>query len=114
MPTSIGLVRTFLGIAGARPQDDDALEAAVDAANGLVSAFRKDLPAWDPAADPEVVWPPQVDFAATIQAADLYGRRGSLGGIAGFQEGGVQLIPQLDPNVRSLLQLGNFQDSVVA
>jgi hypothetical protein len=79
---------------------------AVEAANDLVAAYRPDL-----AGD---AWPPRADEAAVIQAARLYGRRGSVQGVAAFQDVGVSLLPRLDPDVRALLQLGEYQDSVVA
>jgi len=47
-------------------------------------------------------------------AARLYGRRGSVQGIAAFADVGVSLLPRIDPDVRALLQLGEYQTSVVA
>ena len=112
MPTSVEAVKTHLGITGARPVDDDAIQAAVVAANGLVAALRPDLPTASPD-DPDKppTWPPQCDQAATLQAARLYGRRGSVQGVASFQDAGVTLLARMDPDVRLLLQVGEFQDS---
>jgi hypothetical protein len=59
-------------------------------------------------------WAPRAEQAALIQAARLYGRRGSIQGVAAFADVGVTLMPRLDPDLRSLLQLGEYQDSVVA
>ena len=111
MPTSAAAVSAFLGLAPARPVDDEAMAAAVAAANDAVHMWRPDLD--DPAAD-ETTWPARVDYAATMQAARLYGRRGSVQGVAAFQDTGVSFLPSLDPDVKSLLELGPYQPSVVA
>jgi len=111
MPTTVDRVRTFLGLTPARPVDDQALADAVAGANDAVTAWRSDLPADDGSAT--VIWPARADTAATLLAARLYGRRGSVQGIAAFQEVGVLLIPQ-DPDVKALLELGPFQKSVIA
>ena len=114
MPTTVESVRTYLGLVPARPVDDDALSAAVGAANGMVAAYRIDLPALNPPDNVGVSWPAQCDFAATMQAGRLYGRRGSVQGVAAFQDVGVSMLPRLDPDVRALLQLGEYQPSVVS
>jgi hypothetical protein len=106
VPATVEGVRTFLGLSPARPVDDDALAAAVAASNAAVGFWRVDLALVDP-------WPPNADQAATIYAARLYGRRGSVQGVAAFQEVGVVTLPQ-DPDVSALLGLGKFQRSVVA
>lgn len=59
-------------------------------------------------------WAPRADQAALVEAARLYGRRGSVQGVAAFADMGVSMIPRLDPEVRSLLQLGEYQPNVVA
>ena len=92
---------------------------AVEAANDLVAALRADLPAPDPDAVPpttwdDVTWPPRADKAATLEAARLYGRRGSVQGVAAFADAGVSLLARLDPDVRVLLELGEFQKSAFA
>jgi hypothetical protein len=112
MPTTVDRLKTHLGLSGARQVDEDAMQDAVDAANDLVAALRTDLDPIDPhpSQDP-VVWPPRVDEAATLQAARLYGRRGSVQGVAAFADAGVSLLARLDPDVRVLLQLGENQDS---
>ena len=79
----------------------------MDAANTMVSDYRPELAESDD-------WPASATFAATIQAARLYGRRGSAQGVAAFQDVGVSLLPRLDPDVRALLRLGEHQDSVIA
>ena len=117
MPTTVDRVRTHLGLTPARPVDDDALTAAVAAANAWVAAVRTDLPplAELPDADePGDYWPAHVDYACTVQAARLYGRRGSVQGVAAIADAGVSLLARLDPDVRSLLELGEFQPSVIA
>ena len=111
VPTTTAAVSSFLGLSPARPVDDEALAAAVAAANDAVWTWRQDLD--DPSAE-GTVWPPRVDFAATIEAARLYGRRGSVQGVAAFQDTGVSFLPSLDPEVKSLLEIGQFQPSVVA
>ena len=111
MPTTTAAVIAFLGLPPARPVDDVALSAAVVAANDAVYMWRQDL---DDPADDGALWPPRCDYAATIEAARLYGRRGSVQGVAAFQDTGVSFLPALDPEVRSLLELGAYQPSVVA
>lgn len=96
----------FLGLTPSRAVDSDAMGAAVVAANDLVATLRPDLMG--------DAWPPRADEAATIQAARLYGRRGSVNGVAAFQDVGVTHLPRLDPDVRSLLELGEYQRSVIA
>jgi hypothetical protein len=110
MPATVDAVRTHLGLSPARPVDDDALTAAVAGSNGTVASLRKDLP--DPTA-PDAVWPAQCDEAAVLYAARLYGRRGSVMGIAAFADAGARLLSE-DPDVALMLQLGPYQDSVVA
>ena len=111
MPATVAAVCAFLGLSPARPQDDAAMAAAVAAANDAVYAWRPDLE--DPL-DTETTWPPRADQAATMQAARLYGRRGSVQGVAAFQDTGVSFMPQLDPDLQTMLELGAYQKSVVA
>lgn len=111
MPTTVERVKTHLGIGTARPVDDDALAFAVAAANDVVAALRPDLDPLDP--DNPPTWPARVDEAATLHAARLYGRRGSVQGIAAFAEAGVSLLPSMDTDVRLLLELGNYQQSAI-
>ena len=59
-------------------------------------------------------WDPRAEQAALLQSARLYGRRGSVQGVAAFADIGVTLMPRLDPDLRSLLELGEYQPSVVA
>jgi hypothetical protein len=112
MPTTVDRLQVHLGLTGSRPVDVAAMEAAVDAANGIVAALRADLPSLG--SDPAPVWPDHVDQAATIQAARLYGRRGSVQGVAAFADAGVSLLARLDPDVRVMLQLGEYQQSAFA
>lgn len=113
MPTSVDRVKVHLGISPARPVDDQALADAVDAANDIVVTLRTDLPPVTGDDTTQEPWPARCDEAATLQAARLYGRRGSVQGIAAFQDVGVSLLPRIDPDVRLLLQLGEYQDSAV-
>jgi hypothetical protein len=114
MPATVATLKTYLGIAPATTIDEEAMGAAVAAANDLVGVYRPDL-VTDPATgDPLASWPPRADQAAIVQAARLYGRRGSVQGVAAFADIGISLLPRLDPEFRSLLQLGEYQDSVIA
>jgi len=113
MPATVASVQTFLGLSPARPMDDDALAAAVAAANDWVTEMRPDLTLDESGAELPS-WPPRADQAAVQYAARLYGRRGSVQGVAAFQDVGDTLLPALDPDIRALLELGNFQRSVVA
>lgn len=108
MATTVERLVTHLGISGARPVDAAAMSDAVNAANDIVASLRLDLPA------PPAPWPARADEAATLQAARLYGRRGSVQGVAAFQDAGVSLLARLDPDVRLLLELGENQPSAFA
>ena len=110
MPATVDAVRSFLGLAPARPVDDTALVSAVAGSNGAVFALRQDL---DDPVDDGAMWPAQVDQAAVQYAARLYGRRGSVMGIAAFADAGAKLLAE-DPDIALMLQLGGYQDSVVA
>jgi hypothetical protein len=59
-------------------------------------------------------WPAEIESGALVQAARLYGRRGSVQGVAAFQDIGVATIGRLDPDVRVLLGLGEYQPSAIA
>jgi hypothetical protein len=100
-------VRTHLGIDPATTVDQAALQAAVDAANDVIVTVRPDM-------EPLAVWPPRVNEAAVLRAARLYGRRGSVQGVAAFADLGMSPLPRLDPDERFLLELGEYQKSVVA
>jgi len=113
MPATAASLRTYLGIDPASSVDQAAMDAAVAAANDAVSNWRPDLTR-DADGVPLPVWPARVDQAANVQAARLYGRRGSVQGVAAFADLGVSLIPRIDPEVRSLLELGEYQQSVIA
>ena len=107
MAATPATVRIFMGLDPATLVDEEALTQAVAAANDLVATFRPDLTTTDP-------WAPRADMAANIEAARLYGRRGSIQGVAAFADLGVTLLPRLDPEVRSLLGLGEYQESIVS
>jgi hypothetical protein len=114
MPATVATLRTYLGIDPASTVDADAMGAAVAAANDLVGQYRPDL-VLDPGDGTVLpVWPPRADQAALVEAARLYGRRGSVQGVAAFADLGVSLLPRLDPEFRSLLELGEYQRSAIA
>lgn len=89
------------------------MDAAVAAANDLVAQYRPDL-THDADGALLTEWAPRADQAALVEAARLYGRRGSVQGIAAFADVGVSMLPRLDPEFRSLLQLGEYQPSAIA
>ena len=107
MPATVETLRVYLGIGGARDVDTEAMQYAVDAANRVVAVFRPDVAG-------ETEWPAEIESGALIQAARLYGRRGSVQGIAAFQDIGAVTLGRLDPDVRLLLGLGEYQPSVIA
>jgi hypothetical protein len=113
MPATVTTLRVYLGIDPASTVDEQAMTFAVDASNDIVSTYRPDLTK-DATGAALSTWPPRVDQAALTQAARLYGRRGSVQGIAAFADIGVSLLPRLDPDVRALLELGEYQPPVVA
>lgn len=110
MAATVEGLKAFLGYPPATDRDDTALAAAVAAANAAVVMWRHDLA---PPGDLARPWPAGVDQAATIYAARLYGRRGSIQGVVAYQEMGVTM-RSTDPDCWALLQLGGYQDSVVA
>jgi hypothetical protein len=107
VPTSVAKLRIHLGQDPASTVDADAMLAACDAANA--TAVRLEVYGTDGAE-----WPADVDLGATMQAARWYGRRGSVQGIAAFADLGVSTIGDLDPDVRFLWGLGEYQRPVVA
>lgn len=114
MPATAASLRTYMGLDPASTVDQAAMDAAVAAANDYVAVLRPDLTTDPTTGTVLATWPPRVDQAALVQAARLYGRRGSVQGVAAFADLGVSLIPRIDPEVRSLLELGEYQPSVVA
>jgi hypothetical protein len=114
MPATVATLKTYLGVDPASTIDEEAMGAAVAASNDLVTTFRPDLTV-DPATGATLaVWPARCDQAALVEAARLYGRRGSVQGVAAFADVGVSMLPRLDPDVRALLELGEYQRNVVA
>lgn len=107
MPATVEALRTYLGLDPASTHDAEAMASAVAASNDLVATLRPDLTSEEP-------WPARAEQAALVEAARLYGRRGSVQGIASFADVGVSMLPRLDPEVRSLLELGEYQRNVIA
>lgn len=114
MATTVEAVRTFLGVNPATTTDESALSAAVEAANAWVVLVRPDITTDQSTGAVLPTWPANADQAATMQAAHDYGRRSSTAGVAAFADVGVTFIPRMDPDVRRLLQLGEYQPPVVA
>jgi hypothetical protein len=113
MPATVAALRIHLGLDPASTVDEAAMGAAVAAANDLATTWRPDV-TLDGDGVQLPTWPPRIDQGAVIEAARLYGRRGSVQGVAAFADMGVSLLPSLDPEVRSLWELGAFQPSVIA
>jgi len=114
MPATVASLKVYLGVDPASVIDAEAMGAAVAASNDLVQTLRPDLTMGGDPPAPLAAWPPRADQAALVEAARLYGRRGSVQGIAAFADVGVSMLPRLDPEVRSLLELGEYQRNVVA
>jgi hypothetical protein len=107
-------LKTYLGLDPASSQDDAAMSAAVAAANAKAIEWRPDV-TLDPDTGAELdAWPASIDQGALTYAARLYGRRGSVAGVAAFADVGVAMLPRLDPDVRALWGLGEYQGNVVA
>jgi hypothetical protein len=113
MPATVASLKVYLGVDPASSIDAEAMGAAVAASNDQVRMWRPDLTD-DPPGTPLQDWPARADQAALVYAARLYGRRGSVQGIAAFQDVGVSMLPRLDPDVRALLELGEYQRNVIA
>jgi hypothetical protein len=113
MAATVEGLKTYLGLAPAEAPDDAAMASAVAAANAMARQWRPDVTV-DADGQELADWPAQIDQGAYVYAARLYGRRGSVAGIAAFSEAGVSMIPRLDPDVRSLWELGEYQRNVVA
>ena len=90
MAATVAEVRVYLGLDPATTVDEEALAAAVAAANDLVTTFRPDLTEADP-------WAPRAQQAAIVEAARLYGRRGSVQGVAAFADIGVSSASPVGP-----------------
>lgn len=113
MPATVATLRTYLGLDPAGTSDEIAMGAAVAAANDYVPTLRPDLTLAEDGT-PLAEWPARVEQAALVEAARLYGRRGSVQGIAAFADIGVSMLPRIDPEVRALLELGEYQPSAIA
>jgi hypothetical protein len=86
------------------------MAAAVAAANDATHKLRPD---WTPNPDTDE-WEVSADEAAVLLAARFYGRRGSAAGVVAFADFGAVSLGRLDPDVRLLLELGEYQRPVVA
>lgn len=114
MPATSASLRVYLGVDPASVHDEAAMTAACAAANDVCQTWRPDLTLDPSTGDVLATWPPRVEQAAHVEAARLYGRRGSVQGVAAFADIGVTLLPRLDPEVRALLELGEYQPPVIA
>lgn len=113
MPATVATLRTYLGIDPASTVDEEAMASAVAAANDFVVNVKKEWTV-DEAGAPADPWRPLAEQAALVQSARWYGRRGSVPGMVAFSEAGVAPLARLDPDVRAMLELGEFQQSVIA
>ena len=113
MPATVDALKTHLGLAGASTVDEQAMQDAVDAANDTATTYRPDV-TLDPDGNVLITWPARIDKGAIMLAARLYGRRGSVQGVAAFADIGVSMLGRLDPDVRLEWELGEFQRPVVA
>jgi hypothetical protein len=112
MPTTVDLVKAHLGLAPTDSLDAESLDAATAAANDMIATLRPDV--ITDAATTGGAWPDRVTHAATLWAARLYRRRGSVEGLAGYQDlGGVPII-RIDPDIQAELELGPWQRAVIA
>jgi hypothetical protein len=106
--TTVDQVKAYMGLSPDDVLDDESLTMATDAANDMVAALRSDLAG-------QTDWPVRCVNAATMWAARLYRRRGSIEGLAGYSDmGGAVPITRLDPDIAAELELGTWQRSVVA
>lgn len=95
-PVTVELVRSFLGLP--EPEGDSAaLDLAVSAANAFVKRYKGDLKEW----------PPDYRLGAVMQAANLYRRRNTPGGVDTFGETGVY-VRATDTEVERLLRIGRY------
>lgn len=107
MPATVEGLRTHLGQDPATTVDEAAMQMAVDAANAAALRYALPTPVGD-------VWTADVDLGALLVSARLYGRRGSVQGVAAFGDIAVATIVRLDPDVRFLWHMAEYQDPVVA
>jgi hypothetical protein len=107
MAATVESLKIHLGLDPASTVDAEAMAQKVAAANAAVAALRPDWAEDDP-------WRPQMDEAANLLAARLYGRRGSVTGIAAYADVTALYVARMDPDVKFLLELDEYQQSVVA
>lgn len=111
MAATVDALKVHLGLDPASTADEDAMAAAVAAANDAVSKLRPD---WTVVPQGRAAWEVSADEAAVLLAARFYGRRGSVAGVVGFADFGAVSLGRLDPDVRLLLELGEYQRPVIA
>jgi hypothetical protein len=113
MPVTVDDVKVHLGLDLATTTDEAAMQQAVDGTNALAMLWRADV-TLDEAGEPLPSWPANIDKGGIIFAAKVYGRRGSVAGVAGFTEIGLAYVARLDPDLKAFWELGEFQPPVVA
>lgn len=114
MAATVDGLLTYLGLTTAQAADQsEAMGMAVAAANDAAMTLRADV-TLDVDGEELATWPARIDQGAYVLAARLYGRRGSVAGVAAFADVGVTMLARLDPDVRFLWELGEFERSVVA
>jgi hypothetical protein len=111
---TVSALRIYLGIDPASTVDEQAMTFAVDAANDQVITDRPDI-TLDPGTGAVLpTWPARVEQASKIEGSRLYGRRGSIQGVAAFADVAVSYVPGTDPDYQMLMQIGRYQPPVVA
>lgn len=114
MPATVDALKIHLGLDPASTVDAAAMAQDVAAANAYVQGARPDVTLDPDDGTPLSAWPPDIDMGAILLAAKVYGRRGSVSGVAGFADLGVAYIARFDPDVQWLLGLGDYQSPVIA
>lgn len=106
MPVTVDAVKTHLGLQPASTVDAAAMQQAVDAVNAAAVRIL--------GVDAAGPWTADVDEGGVLLAARVYGRRGSVSGVAGFADLGVAYIARFDPDVAWLWGIGDYQSPVIA
>lgn len=114
MPATVASLKVYLGLDPATSTDEAAMTAAVDAANAAAVKWRADVTTDAATGAVLPTWPADIEQGAHLFASRLYGRRASIGGSVGFADLGIAPLPRIDPDVRALWELGEYQRSVIA